>query len=68
MTDKVDLTITGEDAAELAKLLRIPRLGDGRYGWLGLLAAAAALREMKVREVQANLGYEIVLQKCSSQG
>ena len=61
-TDKVDLTLSGEDAAELAKLLRIPRLGDGRYGWRGLLRAAASLREMKIRQVQANLAYEVEIQ------
>ena len=58
--------MSGEDAAELAKLLRIPRLGNGRYGWLGLLRPAAALREMKIREVQAKLAYEIDVQTTAS--
>jgi hypothetical protein len=57
----VDFELTGEDAAEVASLLKIPKLEQGIWGWRGILEQAARLRELRVGQLRSDLGYECVV-------
>lgn len=61
--ERVDLRIEGADAEDAAALLRIPALEDGTWGWRGLLAPAAALRELRIVELKEQLGFELTIRK-----
>ena len=37
----VDFELTGADSAEVAGLLKIPKLEDGVWGWRGILEQGA---------------------------
>ena len=57
----VDFELTGADSAEVAGLLKIPKLEDGVWGWRGILEQGAQLRELRVRQLRAELGYDVVV-------
>jgi len=54
----VDFELTGEDAAEVASLLKIPTLQKGIWGWRRILEQAARLRELRVRQLISEVGYD----------
>lgn len=57
--ERVDVIVTGADAAELAAVLRWPSLGDGAWGFRGLPRAGAALRVLSARRAIARLGLRV---------
>ena len=57
----MDVVVTGPDAPELAAALRWPPPSGGAFGFRGLPASAAALRELQARRVIAKLGLEVAL-------
>ncbi|MCB9678140.1 MAG: hypothetical protein H6737_23770 [Alphaproteobacteria bacterium] len=63
---RVNVLVTGEDAAEVAGLLKIPRLASGVYGWQGILEAAASLRELRVRELREQLGLDVTVERTDA--
>jgi len=63
---QVDLELSGEDASEVAKLLKIPKLEKGIWGWRGILDQAARLRELRIRQLKADLGLEVTVTRVDT--
>ncbi|MEZ4320801.1 MAG: hypothetical protein R3F61_25190 [Myxococcota bacterium] len=66
---RVDVLVTGEDAAEISQILKIPRIAPGTWGWRDVIPVAAELRVLRVRQLAAELGATVdVVQVPVGQG